>query len=339
MTTFIRYPWGGVVAALASLLLGLSPLTQAQTPAPAFRSSLVEDLARTFGFCLGQHYTLDQLRREHPEMQAQVKLAEMKWNLAFEKAEAGVEARLKEIFGEKWEGVRASMHAQMEPALKQQNSGATPETIASFLQLVEKRSTGVIESANALEMLLSSDPRFVQAPEQEMARGFIGRFTTKDHPKAKGLELNLRHPLSWKKEEAERPNIVQKWTSDGGHGTDVFMLQVRRFPAPLTAEEKAEVFSEAMAKELFGAGLLSYTTSTLERMPVGISHFTNTAERLDFKLESRGVSFHLVFQDVWISLQFMCYTPGGAEAREARIKQLDPLIKMIAGSLVLPGSY
>lgn len=112
-------------------------------------------------------------------------------------------------------------------------------------------------------------PSLVKAPELEFATGFTGTFSSKGHSKAKGVELTVRYPLSWKQFEADRPNIVQKWTSDGGHGTDIFMVQVRKFPAIPTPQESAELFTESFAKEMFedGGKTLSYTTGRLERLP------------------------------------------------------------------------
>ena len=72
---------------------------------------------------------------------------------------------------------------------------------------------------------------------------------------------------------------------------------------------------------------------------MGIVHFTQTTKRLDIAVDTRGVFYYLIHEDAFIALQFMCYTPGGSEAKEARIKQIEPLIRSIVNSLVLQTNY
>ena len=325
-------------AIAACFFFFISPVAIGQ--APPIKTTIAQDLAKTFGFCYGQRLSLTQLRQMFPDLDAQIMLTEMQWNSAFKEAEAGVEARLKAFGPDQWEDTRAKMIAQFEPVLKQQNSKATVEIAINFLEVVQQRAKGVLDSPNR-EMLLASHPKFVKSPELEFATGYTGTFSSKGHSKAKGVELTVRYPLSWKQLEADRPNIVQKWTSDGGHGTDIFMVQVRKFPALPTPQESAELFTESFAKKMFedGGKTLSYTTGRLEKLPLGIVHFTQTTKRLDVTVDTRGVVYYLILDDAFITLQFMCYTPGGAEAKEARIKHLEPLIKAMVNSLVLPTNY
>lgn len=326
---------------IASFLLSVilsSPSARGQ--APPIKSTLPQDLAKTYGFCYGQRLSLAQLRQMFPDLDGAIMMTEMQWNTAFKEAEAGVEARLKAFGSRQWEDARIKMVAQLAPFLKEQNRKVTRETAISFLDVVQQRAKGVIDSPNR-EMLLASDPKFVRSPELEFSSGYTGTFSSKSHSKAKGVELTIRYPLSWKQLEGDRPNIVKKWVSDGGHGTDIFMVQIRKFPALPTPQEIAEIFSESFAKQMFedGGKLLSYTTGRLEKLPVGIVHFTQTTKRLELTVVTRGVFYYLVHEDAFIALQFMCYTPGSAEVKEARLKQLEPLIKAIANSLILPTNY
>jgi len=338
MRAITQYYTCFVLALVTLLSLIAAPRATGQTP--PVKKTVSQDLAATYGFCYGQHFSLMQLRQMFPELETQVTLAEMRWNIAFKQAEEGVEARLKALAQGEWEDTKAKMIAQFEPILRKQNSAATRDVAIKFLEVVQQRAKGGLDSPN-LEMLLASNPKFVKLPELEFSDGYTGTFLSKGHPKAKGVELTIRYPLSWKQYEADRPNIVQKWTSDGGHGTDVFMVQVRKLPAMPTEQERAELFTVSFANEMFeyGGKVISYTTGKLERLPLGIVHFTQTTKRLDVSVDTQGVFYFLIFDDSFIALQFMCYTPGGAEAKDARIKQLEPLIKLIVNSLVLPTSY
>ena len=308
--------------------------------APQMKKTVAQDLAATFGFCYGQHLSLNQLRQMFPDLAPQVLLAEMQWNSAFKDAEEGIEARLQALAPGQWPDMRTKIIAQIEPVLKEQNSKATHEIAASFLEIVQQRAKGILDSPNR-EMLLASHPKFVKSPELEFAAGYTGTFSTKGHVKAKGVELTIRYPLSWKQMEAERHNIVQKWTSDGGHGNDIFMVLIKKLPTVPTRDESAGFFTESSAQEILGEDgvILKYTTGRLERLPVGIAQFKQTTKRLETTLESLGTCYYLICDDAFIVIQFMSYAPGGAEAREARMNVLSPLIQTIANSLVLTQSY
>ena len=39
-------------------------------------------------------------------------------------------------------------------------------------------------------------------------------YKSNGHPKAKGLNFEIRTPLGFEQDEADRPNIVQKWSKD-----------------------------------------------------------------------------------------------------------------------------
>ena len=326
------------VAIVVCSLFLVCPVARGQEP--EIKTTLAEDLVRTFGFCYSQRLSLKQLRQKFPDMEAQIMLTEMQWDNAFEEAEFAVEARLKALVPKQWEEKREKMFSDFEPTIRQQNSKANREIAGQFLKVVQQRAKGALESPNR-EILLSSHPKFVKSPELEFTTGYIGAFASKGHSKAKGVELSVRYPLSWKQYEADRPNIVQKWISGAGHGTDVFMIHIRKLSELPTPEEKAEFFTEAFANTMFedGGKPLSYITKRLERQSVGIVHFTQTTERLDLTIDTRGVFYYLIHEDAFIALQFMCYTPGGADAREARIKQLEPLVKAIVNSLVLSTKY
>lgn len=57
------------------------------------------------------------------------------------------------------------------------------------------------------------------------------KYSTEGHPKASGVNLSISYPASWRKEEGERPHIVQKFMGDSiGGVTAMVMLQVQPIP-------------------------------------------------------------------------------------------------------------
>lgn len=110
MNAFIQLRVRVAAAIAACFYFCVSPLASGQ--APPIKTTVAQDLAKTFGFCYGQRLSLTQLRQMFPDLETQVMLAEMQWNSAFKEAEAGVRVPSKAFGPEQWEDTRAKMIAQ-----------------------------------------------------------------------------------------------------------------------------------------------------------------------------------------------------------------------------------
>jgi hypothetical protein len=308
--------------------------------ATSFKPSLQADLAKTLGFCLGQRTGLQLVGERFPKLAHKTTLGRLNWGAVFKDAEANVEARLKSLYGKDWPETRAKMIAEFDSMTRQQDQNLTADSANEFLDLVQERAKGNIESP-IREVLLASHPSFIKSPEVEFARGFTNTYSSKGHSKSTGVEVTLKYPVSWIRQEGDRPHIVQKWTSDAGHGSDILMLQIHRLPAVPTKAELADMFTEDFAKEMIpdNGKLIRFATGKLEGLPLGILHYTATSKRLNATVEIRTVSYHFVWGANWILLQLGCSTPGGPDVREKRLTQLEPLMKLIANSVVLPEKY
>ena len=62
------------------------------------------------------------------------------------------------------------------------------------------------------------------APSEANGQGYFSAgkqsFRTKQHPKAKGLDLQIDFPSGWLMEEGKRPNVVVIATSAAGKGLE-----------------------------------------------------------------------------------------------------------------------
>jgi len=79
-----------------------------------------------------------------------------------------------------------------------------------------------------------------------------GYYKSKAHPKAKGLNFQIKVPLGFEQKEADRPNIVQKWVK----GNASFMVMVKNLD-----KETSNVSKEDW-KDYFknGSGLSDFTS-------------------------------------------------------------------------------
>ena len=81
----------------------------------------------------------------------------------------------------------------------------------------------------------------------EFAKGQKRTWTSKEHPKAKGIKMKICYPSGWQAKEGTRPNIRQEFVGKSASGMDVVALTTRSLPAPfdreLTDDEKKEVLA------------------------------------------------------------------------------------------------
>ena len=63
-------------------------------------------------------------------------------------------------------------------------------------------------------------------PVEEFFVGFKQNYSSKDHPKAKGVHFAFEVPKSWNGKEGKRPNTLEQWTSQNGWGFDIVNVGV-----------------------------------------------------------------------------------------------------------------
>lgn len=92
---------------------------------------------------------------------------------------------------------------------------------------------------------------------QEFASDNKSKYVTKDHPKAKGINISVEYPSHWKAAEAGGPNIVHKFIGDKSDGiTRMFTILIKDTPDVAILEEAFAkgTISENDLKEFVPAG-------------------------------------------------------------------------------------
>lgn len=86
-----------------------------------------------------------------------------------------------------------------------------------------------------------------------MAFGQLGNFYSPNgNSKAKGLDFKIKSPLGFEQKEADRPNIVQKWTK----GTTSFMVMIKNLDAEIRDFPKKDWIEYLK----YGSGVLDFTS-------------------------------------------------------------------------------
>lgn len=327
------------------LLLCLLPAlasVRAQTP-PGLnpQAPLEDDLGRALGFLLGQRITLNRVKAEFPDMALRARQAEAEFNLSFGAAETEIRKALQGMMGDEYPKFVTQAESQLQTALA--SRPVTRETAGNFLAEVESRARGGLPSP-LLETLLTYE--FMGRPAEEFARGYKRVFRTAGHSKAKGVDFQINYPASWRPSEGERPNIIQKFVSENGRGSEMVMLMVKDLPTPpgykVTQADLDDLFSEKELRGMVPAGgrLIAAKPIVLDGQKGGMIVFEQTLQRLDVSMTVRGMHFVTVRAGKMILIQCMVYIrPGGEADMQGRFGRFEPVFRLIGNSLVLNYRY
>jgi hypothetical protein len=192
-------------------------------------------------------------------------------------------------------------------------------------------------------LLVFNHGAFSQAQEsvREFQSGARSTFNTRGHPKAKGVELTMAYPSSWKAEEGERPNVVQKFSGprDLNRVFSIVTILIRSMPEPLSEADARELFASKDFVEALppNATLIEARPTVIEQLPAGILEYTLKGERVGISVFMRVWSLTFIQADAFIQVQFSVgsLTSDAAELAE-QMAAYKPIFMLMANSIVLP---
>jgi hypothetical protein len=324
-------------------------------------SSFFNDLSRTYGFVKGQNKSLSLIQKKFPDLRLQCIKAKSEFDLKFKTSYNNLEKILKDLFGEKWEDFNTSMENQINNMLIELVF-SRPEA-EKFLEIVEFRAKGRLESP-IIETLLICNPEFIKKPNQEINMGFKHTFRTKDHSKAKGLELQVEYPMSWSMKEGKRPNIIKFFSANNGKGPASFTIMTKDLLAePDSSDYKNEIaqletlkganelasdfFSESslidMAKSMGIKNVREIKTKrvVLDRWPGAIIEFKGEQQRVDITVKSYFRIYVCLYKNYMIFIQCGVWSwPWDKDGDfQNRINSYVPVFRSIAYNFVIQSQY
>lgn len=336
------------------ILMAISSVQNAV--AQATNQPLHIDLSKTFGFIMGQRFSLNRIKVEYPALSLRVKKAELEFKSSFGIAETNIKKALRDILKEKYHEYIASMEKELESTLRSQQ--INQEIAVQFLDEVEARAKGQIPSP-ILETLLSY--QFEDKPVDEFSRGFKAIYRTKGHPKAKGVDFQVEYPKSWSLREGKRPNLIQFFSSNNGRGPVYASIMtrdlVKEAQGKLTREEitalktlkgskelASEIFSDSSLREMAsGMGVdnvrgMATKKIVLDNWPGAMLEFVGDKQRLDFTGTMYNRMYIAVYKHYLIYLTFQVSSDTEGDLK-ARVLKFAPLFHLMANSLVIQSQY
>jgi hypothetical protein len=284
---------------------------------------------------------LDKIEANHPEYTIDIAKCKAEFNSKFKSSVNNLEAELINLIGDEFfDEYKITLNKELDKLLSQQELSS--EEIKLFFTEVSNRSKGNIQSP-VLEYLLYY--KFKEKPHQEFLQDYIQEFLTKGHSKSKGTDLKLKIPLSWKSEEADRPNIIQKFTNRNGNGTATIMLIVKKIPMEqgetFTQADIEEFFVESEIKEMVpeGGTFISFRKQNFDQHKGGALEFFHEQTNMGIRIGMRTIQNIFIYEDKMYFLQ--CSVGGKADGTtfDPEIEKYRLLFNLVAGSIVELSQY
>jgi len=318
------------------LLIAMPSFGVAQIKKPKIKRA-----SAAYGFILGQEQSLQYIREQYPRLEFSVFQAENVFKASFGQSRINLQKYLIGFMGQD------AFKTLEDTLLKTMKKNApdlffSEERALNMLSTVHDRSRGEISSP-ILETILAF--QYDETPQDEIASGFVQVFRTKGHAKAKETDWQIKIPLSWSAEEAERPNIIQKFISESGDGRYQIMLDVKKAELlagkKLTRAEELAMFSEHNCRSSIpdGGTFISYNKMTFDRIAGASMVFDQVAERLDTRVKVRTVQFIFVLDGMVYMLH--CFLMGESASSDLTKEwsKVRPLFLQVAHSIVVFDQY
>ncbi|WP_441001136.1 DUF4339 domain-containing protein [Fodinibius sp. SL11] len=287
---------------------------------PFITEALVKDIVHTISFRMGQENTLNMISNRFPSLSTESKITEAKFNSEYKSAYDNIEGVLDNELPS-WEDIKGEIRNNSIKYLDYSN--VTREDAKDFLDKVENRASGNLESP-VLETLLMFHPKYIESPRLLFTDDYTKEFRSKGMEKAKGVDLAIEYPSSWKAKDGRRPNVVRNFISDNGYGLDMVLIIIKSFPEEISGELSNDdilLLSGENIWEGFSSGL-----NTIEEGEVFIANrpaiwgeFSGSINRTGIELDMHGLGFAMIDGKNMIQLMYM----SSQEKQKAKTKVIN----------------
>jgi len=294
----------------------------------------LQNAASAYGFILGQEFVLNKIKIEYPNLYSKTIEAEMMFKISLGKTKENLESLFTiKLPNQKFQELKDNILNEFSNLELDQDKAIT------FIEEVKNRSKGNIQSP-IKEIILCYN--FYKNPEEEYTKGFTKKFNTKGHDKSKGSDWTVTTPISWVAKEADRPNIIQKFISEGGYGNESIMLMIKDFPdeTKITESEINSFFSEKEAQTMLPpeSKFLEFKKMTFDGIKGGMLRYEITNERLNYKITNYVEQFMFIYNRKLYFVTCNLSAPTN-DYPNLKHEKYSKLFKLVANSIVINQQY
>jgi len=167
-------------------------------------------------------------------------------------------------------------------------------------------------------------------------------YSTKNNPKAKGLEISLEYPISWKAEEGQRPNIVQKFTGfDDLNNLVQVILSIKDIPLnekkPHNEREILNTIKNMVNTS--GGSCLEIGSTKIENEDAYWVIYNLITERANLRLRAKIMMYIFLYDNKYI--QFQCIIGGitSDPTIDQRFIDYMPVFQLIMNSIIFTDKW
>ena len=300
-------------------------------------------MSRTYGYYLGQSYALENIEKKYPNLKNEIFLVKNEFDLKYLKSIKDIEQFFtKNMSKKQWSDLQKMVKDGIK---KQLNTNISYEESLEAIQVVKARIKGDIESP-VIETLLMFNPNYQKNPIEELNDKFIQTYNSKDNPKAKGVDFSVKVPKSWKSQEANRPNIVRKFTSNNGYiieDTFIENIMILVYDLPievkkLTSQDVTDVCNDIPENSV----LRECKATTLENLPVVVQRLKLNMKRLENSMNMEVVQYNVFYKNKMIIIQGQVGTMNEKISEKTlleRFEKFKPVFNYVANSLMISNLY
>jgi hypothetical protein len=305
---------------------------------PVINNSVIHEMSQAYGFKVGQDYFLEIIEKKYLELKPQIQVAKLKFDKSFGSSISTIDSILSSK-GDEWLKIKTQLDDQVKSSVNLNNYNY--DQIKDFVQLVEARSKGEIP-VPVIGTLLTFNTTYLKNPTYEFIDGFKHRFSSKGNIKAKGVHFHLDVPQSWLAKEGDRPNIVQKFISQNGHGFAMALVLVLELPGMNISEEDIKELSRSdESKEMLpkNSQLIKSGFIKIDGLPGIYQEYKIRQLQIDKELLMHIIGYSVYYKNKLIVIQCSVASSDDEKNVDAIFMKYKELFKSIAGSLVVHNQW
>lgn len=307
---------------------------------PIINNTVITEMSQAYGFKIGQDYSLEQIERKYPDLKSQIQIAKLKFEKSFGNSISTIDSILSSK-GNEWINIKAQLSDQVKSSVNLSNYNF--EQLQDFVSSVESRANGDIPNP-IIGTLLTFNPNYLRNPTYEFTDGFKYRFNSTGNLKAKGVDFHLDLPKSWLAKEGNRPNIVQKFVSQNGHGLVMTLVLVLELPGvnSISEEDVKDLSRSEESKEMLpkNSKFINSGFIKIDGLPGIYQEFKMRQTQIDNEVLMHTINFNVYYKNKMISIQCsVSSTSDEEEDTDSIFNKYKELFKLIAGSLVIQSQW
>lgn len=305
-------------------------------------------LSKAYGYMYSRELSAKYIKNHYKNLRNEVDYYNVSWADRFPGLRKNLIKHFQ-CFGLNEEQLIASMKAEKEAYNSMLSN--LPKTENEALNLLQNYYLRLSEPNEFDKKIYATfnDVIYNDHPEMEFQRKINQvQFSTKDHPKSNGINLQISVPSSWLQEEGKRPHIVQKWSKADEDSYLILIITIVEMERFISNDEfvvaATNEINSGQIFDLFGISrddLLSINkafVTKIEQIPCVYFDATTKVQRLNTSSFSRVNYLILPFMNSYIIVNLSFYNVDLQKTNQLYSKY-SSLKDMIFNSIVLPQSY